>query len=80
MNNYLIADYAKKYKRAIDNNFASACYELSLSDLTHAIIAKRADATDCRAWGITATEWRHAILAALNQRLVDSGLMQDIDN
>jgi hypothetical protein len=45
--------------------FAEACYDQNtVEELLQALHAP-ADGDDCREWGITTHEWRHAIAAAL---------------
>lgn len=48
-----------------DNTFAAACYnQNSIDDLVKAL-EDGPDATDCKTWGITETEWKEQIKTAL---------------
>lgn len=50
--------------------FAEACYEQNTTDeLRDALAQGSADAADCQEWGISASEWRASIEAALATRL-----------
>lgn len=52
--------------------FADACYsDNTAEEMIEALIAPRADREDCKAWGITPTEWRHAIALALSEKCDD---------
>ena len=48
--------------------FADACHTNALDELETALRQRAADATDCREWDITPTEWRAAIRTALEER------------
>jgi len=64
-----IREYAKKYSRPEDNNFAVACYEdNSVNELRQAL-AGDPDEYDCREWSISPEEWRDAIRAAIEEKL-----------
>ena len=75
-----LAEYATKWQRPADNNFAVACYnQNSLEELRKAkqLYAEEEDGAllyDCAGgdmdtWGITASEeWYDAICAALMER------------
>lgn len=46
--------------------FSEACYDTnSILELEEALQQRAADATDCKAWGITPGQWRAAIVEAL---------------
>lgn len=52
--------------------FAEACYnQNSVDELRACLLGKEADLTDCKEWGISATEWREAIQKALDAKLLD---------
>lgn len=54
------------------NTFAAACYDQnSIEDLIDALASMSADKADCKAWGITPTEWRSEIAAALQAKVDD---------
>jgi len=60
-----INEYAAKWGRDRDNNFAAACYSGNSPDELRAARSEQPDAVDCRTWGISPEEWRNAIEAAL---------------
>lgn len=54
-----------------ENSFAEACYnQNSIQDLEKALNEK-ANKSDCKAWEITANEWREQIKLALAARKED---------
>jgi hypothetical protein len=55
-----------------DGTFAAACYgSNTVAELLASLRESRADATDCAAWGITPTQWRASVRAALAGRAHD---------
>lgn len=67
---FSLQEYAKKWNRATDKNFAVACYDQnSLKELEEAA-ASPVDPTDMEAWHIdNPQEWHDAIAAALWERV-----------
>jgi hypothetical protein len=63
-----IRDYAAKYGRGLDNNFAAACYDDNNLPELVAALTEDADPTDCRTWGIKAEEWKDGVYAALHEK------------
>ena len=56
-----------------DNTFAAACYDSnSIEEIRAALAQSKADATDCREWGITPAEWREQLQQALEAKLADA--------
>lgn len=80
-----LQQYAEKWDRDPDSNFAVACYDQnSLAELREALHQRGADRVDMRTWGLTrAAEWREALQAALGERLIDRAaathLAEDLD-
>lgn len=69
---FRLDEFAKKYGRLADNNFAAACYnENSLEELQFPHKSEKACPHDCKMWGITSEEWSDAISAALAEKLTD---------
>jgi hypothetical protein len=65
-----IKQFAEKWQRDIDNNFATACYnDNTIAELEKSHTPADADRGDCKNWGITPQEWSEAIEAALRQKL-----------
>lgn len=62
---FYISDYAKKWNRPEDGNFAAACYnDNSLAELSAPHSPSDANKRDCETWGISPQEWSDAIEAA----------------
>ena len=60
-----IEEYASRWNRDRDNNFALACYEgNSITELSRAV-GMVPDKTDCKEWNICGLEWLDAVFAAL---------------
>jgi hypothetical protein len=58
------------YRVELDG-FAEACFnDNSIDELREALKQRSADKTDCENWGITPTQWRESIEAALAARLI----------
>jgi len=49
--------------------FREACADNSIEELIEGLTARRADAIDCKTWGITPTQWRRAIAWALKEKV-----------
>jgi len=59
-------EYAKKYGKTENNNFAIACYDQnSLEELEN---CTEPDEMDMKTWEIDQEEWRDAIKAALTEK------------
>jgi hypothetical protein len=55
-----------------NNGFAEACYnDNSITELLEGLKQPAADETDCKTWSITPTEWREAIIKALNAKVAN---------
>jgi len=58
--------------------FAEACYDTnSFNELCEALDPKNTDSpdeTDMQVWSLTEKEWYQAIIAAINERLLESTL------
>ena len=64
-----ISEYATKWNKDIDNNFAVACFDQnSVESLQEATIP---DGTDMQTWGMSEEEWHDAIAAAIEEKTND---------
>ena len=57
-------------KRHKLDGFAEACFnDNSIDELVEGLRMRAADSTDCKNWDITSTQWRRAIISALEFRI-----------
>ena len=64
----ILEEFAQKWARDPDNNFAVACYDQQSLDELYEAREAEPDQTDCDTWGLSHEEWREAIVAALIAR------------